>query len=230
MEKPRLLIVEDAPKLADVLLRGLSEEGFEVEIAKDGRTAMRRIVEPWNLIILDLNLPDMNGEEILDCITQRQDHAAVLVLTARERVEDKVTLFRKGCDDYMVKPFAFEELVGRVRALLRRPMRVIEKLQYEDLTLEPDVFQLRSGEQSVTLTPKEFALCRRLISDPDTVISRREILHSVWGLTHEPKTNYIDVHITHLRKKLAEIGRGEWLQTIRGSGLLFGKTQESHGS
>ena len=230
MEKPRLLIVEDAHDVADLLYRGLTEEGFEVEIAHDGETAMRKLSTPWNLIILDLNLPDITGEEILDFVAQRPDHPAVLILTARERVEDKVSLFKKGCDDYLVKPFAFEELLGRVRALLRRPARVTESLQYGDLVLMPEIFQISAGNLKVILTPKEFALCRRLMSEPGKVISKRELLHSVWGMTQEPKTNYIDVHVTNLRKKLGQIGKEDWLQTVRGSGLYFGDPKSNHGS
>lgn len=221
MEKSRILIIEDAPDVANLLNRGLTEEGFETEVASDGQTALRRATEPWNLVILDLMLPDVTGEEILDFIVQKMDHPAVLVLTARDRLDDKLALFRKGCDDYLVKPFAFEELLSRVRALLRRPPRQEEKLEYGEISLEPTSFSLMRGKNRVTLTPKEFALCRRLMSEPGKVISRREILHSVWGLTHEPKTNYIDVHVTNLRKKMSAVGAENWLHALRGTGLML---------
>lgn len=221
MEKPRVLVVEDATDVANLLVRGLSEEGFEVEVAPNGEVALRRVLEPWNLVILDLMLPDLGGEQILDFLTQKADHPSVLVLTARDRLEDKLTLFRKGCDDYLVKPFEFEELLSRVKALLRRPARTGESLKYEGLTLNPASFLLSFDKKKVILTPKEFALCRRLMNEPEKVISRREILHSVWGLTHEPKTNYIDVHVTNLRKKLAQVDCENWLHTVRGSGLML---------
>lgn len=230
MERSRILIIEDDANVASVLGRGLFEEGFDPEIASNGELAMRKVADSWSLIILDLNLPVVSGEEILDFIVQKPDHAAVLVLTAKDRLEDKVTLFKKGCDDYLVKPFALEELLGRVRALLRRPARVVETLSFEDFSLTPEHFQLNVGTQALVLTPKEFALCRRLMSEPGKVISKRELLHSVWGLTHEPRTNYIDVHVNNLRKKLGQVGREAWLHTVRGSGLMFARPGKEYGS
>ncbi len=227
MPNPKILIIEDANDVADLLRRGLTEEGFDVTVASTGREALARADEYWNLILLDLTLPDVPGEFILDYLNQKPDHPAVLVLTAIGGLDEKIKLFRKGCDDYLTKPFAFEELTSRIRALLRRPTALPQKLRYEDLILDPDHFTLSCPDKKVTLTPKEFALCRHLMSDPGRVFTRRELLHSVWGFTNESQTNYIDVHVNHLRKKLSEINHDSWLRTIRGSGLTFQSTLEN---
>jgi len=230
METPKLLVIEDSPEVARVIYRGMSEEGFFVQIASNGEQGLRHLQEKWNLIILDLTLSDVPGEEVLEFIVQRPDHSPVLILTARDRLEDKVSLFKKGCDDYLVKPFALEELLQRVRALLRRPIRTVEKLEYQDLKLYPDIFQLTVGSKNIRLTPIEFSLCRKLLSEPGKIVTRRELLHTVWGVTHEPETNSIDVHVNNLRKKLGLVGRSHWLQTVRGSGLMFNCLENFNGS
>jgi len=221
----RILLVEDAPDLAEPILIGLAEEGFSAEWAKDGRTAIRRLNEYWDLIILDLNLPDIPGESILSNLAQLPDYPAVLVLSARGTVQDKLTLFRQGCDDYLTKPFIFEELIERIRALLRRSQRVRTALHsYEDLNLDPTTHQLTSADGSTQLTPKESTMIQTLMLRPNQVVSRREILYSVWGLKDEPDTNFIGVHLHNLRKKLAEVNRAQWLITIRSSGFALCKT------
>lgn len=230
MEAPKILIVEDTKELADVVQRGLREEGYDAQVAYAGQVAFRRLGEPWDLVILDLMLPDASGEEILTFITQQLDGPRVLVLTARSQVEDKIALFRQGCDDYLTKPFVFEELLGRVKALLRRaPRPVAEHMEYEGLELDAERHVLKDGGAEVTLTPKEFAICRILMSEPGRIISRKELLRSVWGFTHEQRTNFVEVHLANLRKKLAQIERQEWLHTVRASGVALQKP-ESHGS
>ncbi len=235
MEKVRILIVEDSPDVASLLERGLIEEGFQVSVAKTGNEAMRLFDESWNLVILDLMLPDVPGESLLDYLTQKVDAPPALILTARTRLEDKVALFQRGCDDYLTKPFAFEELIGRVRALLRRSPRPIpDAVEYEGITLDSSTHVLVKEDKKITLTPKEFAICKLLVREPGRVFTRRELLHSIWGLGNEPKTNFIEVHLANLRKKLEPIKLDKWLQTVRGSGLAFSKNAimpiEIHGS
>ena len=225
--KGRILVVEDAANVADLLRRGLTEEGFEVTVAASGEEALRHADQSWGLVVLDLMLPDLPGENVLDYFAHRLDRPPVLVLTARDQLEDKVALFQRGCDDYLTKPFAFEELLLRVQALLRRAPRVEpEACRYEDMALESATHKLRVGDRQIPLTPKEFAICRLLMREPGRVVSRRELLHGVWGLAHEPRTNFIEVHLTNLRKKLGQADRAEWLRTIRASGFVLNRPHE----
>lgn len=230
MPQARILIVEDSAEVANFVQRGLSEEGYQVSVALTGQIGLRMLSESWDLLILDLMLPDMAGESILRYLGQQLESPRVLVLSARGEVADKIALFEYGCDDYLTKPFAFEELLGRVRALLRRsPRAAPDRLQYEDLSLDPANHRLLRSDSDVTLTPKEYAICRLLISRPGEVVSRRELLRSVWGLANEQRTNFVEVHLANLRKKLAQLDCADWLQTVRASGITFSRP-ESHGS
>lgn len=224
MAQEKILLVEDEKDLADPLKEGLCEEGFQVEIAATGQIAIHKLAEHWDLVILDLMLPDMPGESIVHYLRQKPDYPPILILTARSSLEDKVTLFRQGCDDYLTKPVIFEELVGHVRALLRRSHRVtVDKLSYEDISLDPQTFILSSNSKSVLLTPKEAALMRFFLTNSNRVISRKELIQNIWGTKEEPETDFFAVHLSKLRKKLSEINREIWLRTIRGSGVLFSK-------
>lgn len=232
MKGARILVVEDEVDIAEPILIGLREEGFYAEGTTTGQKAMQRLVDYWDLLILDLNLPDMAGESILSNLKQKPDYPAVLVLTARGTLEDKLALFRQGCDDYLTKPFIFEELVERVRALLRRSQRVRSvPCTYHDLTLDPTTHSLKTPQRQVVLTPKEAAIVQLLMKNPERVVSRKEILHHVWGIKEEPDTNFIGVHLFNLRKKLSEVSRDEWLRTVRSSGfVLSAPGTEIHGS
>jgi DNA-binding response OmpR family regulator len=228
----KLLIVEDEADLAEPMRVGLADEGYHVEIALTGQAAMRRLEDYWDLIILDLMLPDMPGESILNYLKQQPDYPAILILTARGTLQDKLSLFRQGCDDYLTKPFIFEELVERVRALLRRSQRVnAPQCSYEDISLDPTSFRLTAGDEQVILTPKETSILRLLMTPPERIVSRKEILHGVWGLKEEPETNFIGVHLFKLRKKLAEVSREEWLKTVRNAGFMLARPETGvHGS
>lgn len=222
MGTQRILLVEDELDLAEPIRVGLNEEGYHTEIAATGQLAMRRISEPWDLIVLDLMLPDMTGEAILNNLRQLPDYPPVLVLTARSALQDKLSLFRQGCDDYLTKPFIFEEFVQRVRALLRRSQRVTaETTSYGDMRLNPATRRVECAQGAVLLSPKEVSILRFFMSAPERIVSRRELLHNVWGLKEEPDTNFIGVHMFNLRKKLGEIHRGTWLQTIRNTGFVL---------
>lgn len=222
VENARILVVEDSTDLATLLERGLAEEGFRVEVATRGDVALRLLHDAWELVILDLTLPDVPGEELLRFSSLQPRPPRVLVLTARHSLDDKLSMFARGCDDYMTKPFAFAELLSRVRALLRRPARVVpEEIEYEGICLDPTSHTVRYTGRSLALTPKEFAICRLLLSQAGDIVSREEILHTVWGVAHDPKTNLIEVHLANLRRKLEPIGIGGWLQTVRMSGIKF---------
>lgn len=216
-----ILVIDDSLELAELICKSLKDETYEATCVFTGEAALRQLGEHWNLVILDLMLPDMDGAEILDFISSKPDPCPVLVLTAKGSVSDKVDLFRRGCDDYLVKPFEVDELIVRVQALLKRPPKTLANCFYEDLHLLEESSELLAGEKKVLLTPKEFALFRYLIKRPGEIVSRQKILHSVWGLSREPITNYMDVHLTNLRKKLASVGRESWLRTFRGMGITL---------
>jgi DNA-binding response OmpR family regulator len=223
----KILLVEDEADIAEPIRAGLSDEGFNVEIASTGQIAMRRMVDHWDLVILDLMLPDFPGEAILNNLKQLPNYPAVLILTARGAIQDKLSLFRQGCDDYLVKPVIYDELLERVKALLRRSNRVDSgQYYYEDLKLDPETLRLSTDQKQILLTPKEGSILRLFLSSPGKVISRIEILQNVWGLREEPNTNFIGVHMFNLRKKLSEVERESWLHTVRRSGFVFSKEGE----
>lgn len=220
----RVLIVEDDVDVASLIDRGLREEGLESKIAGSVGMALRQLSDTWDLIILDLTLPDLPGDSVLRFLNQKLYRPPVLILTARSEVETKLELFKQGCDDYLTKPFVFEELLARVRALLRRPLRVLSSIApYEDIKLIDEHLQLAVGEEIISLTPKEYAICRLLLEQPGKVISRKELLHTVWGYSQEPNTNFVEVHLAHLRKKLKPFGRDGWVQTVRNSGVTISR-------
>lgn len=218
----KILIVEDESDISGPLAANLEEDGFQVAVAETVQVARQLSVDHWDLVILDLMLPDLSGETFLNYLKQQPDYPSVLILTARGTVQDKLSLFRQGCDDYLTKPFLYEELLERVRALLRRSQRVkTEIMQFEDIQLDPATFRLEIGKSHTLLTPKEASILKIFFSSPGKVISRKEILENVWGLREEPDTNFIGVHLFNLRKKLTELGLGAWLQTVRSSGFIF---------
>lgn len=227
----KILIIEDEKDISEAIKAGLEDEGYSVSIADNAQKGFRLLVDHWDLIILDLNLPDMSGKTIVNYLKQQVDYPAILVLTARTALEDKISLFRDGCDDYLTKPFIFEELLERVRALLRRSQRVKDSgEEFLDMKLDVTNHTLTSGDLTVTLTPKEVSILRYLIRAKTQIVSRKEILHNVWGLKEEPDTNFIGVHLFNLRRKLAEVKKDAWLQTIRNSGFVFKDPQTSYES
>jgi DNA-binding response OmpR family regulator len=224
----KILIIEDEIDISDAIKSGLEEEGYFVTAVENAQKAFRLLVDHWDLLILDLNLPDMGGETIVNYLKQQVDYPAILVLTARTSIESKISLFRQGCDDYLTKPFIFEELLERVRALLRRSQRVKADVEMVDeLKLDATTYTLVAGGSKVVLTPKEASILRLLISSKGQVVSRKELLQNIWGLREEPETNFIGVHLFNLRRKLAEVDKEAWLQTVRNSGFTFKKPEHN---
>lgn len=217
----RILLVEDEEKLAKSIQKGLEIEGYAVDYITEGEKAERRIElyrEEYDLIILDLMLPDKSGFEI--CKNARDDGVLtpVLVLTARDAVEDKVKALDAGADDYLVKPFSFEELSARIRALLRRPEESLPVvLRVGDISLDTKKQQVHVNDEEVKLTLKEFALLEYFMRHPGEVLSREDILDHLWGFDFEGFSNVVDVHIKNLRKKI-EYGEGDYLETVQGVG------------
>jgi two-component system, OmpR family, response regulator MprA len=218
----RVLVVEDDVDIADVLRRSLRNEGYEVRTSADGVEALD-VAAGFvpDLVVLDLGLPGMDGVEV--CRRLRSDgDVPILMLTARAETEDRVTGLDSGADDYLVKPFERQELLARIRALLRRrPPRGSASLEVADLILNPDTREVRRGEREIELTNREFELLEFLIRNERLVVSRERLLDEVWGYDPMAATNTIDVFISNLRRKLEEGGESRLLHTKRGAGYVL---------
>src|SRR5580704_14365905 len=225
----RLLIVEDDPKLADFVARGLRAERFAVDIARDGLEGQRYLDSyQYDLLLLDLMLPGLSGSELLRQVRQTRPTLPVLVLTARDATEDKVTQFEAGADDYLTKPFDFAELVVRVKALLRRtPVERTDVLRIADLELNRLTQQVRRGSQRIDLTAKEYALLEYLMSSAGRVFSRTMILEHVWDQSFEGVTNIVDVYVRYLRRKVDDPYPLKLIHTVRGVGYCV-REAEAH--
>jgi DNA-binding response OmpR family regulator len=218
----RLLVVEDADKLARALKRGLEREGYAVDTLADGRLAQTRLRsrhDEYDLVVLDVMLPGADGFTICRDLRERGVTVPVLMLTARDTTADKVTGLDSGADDYLVKPFAFEELLARVRTLLRRPRNALPvALVVGDLVLDPGARTVRRGAAAIDLTTKEFALLEFLMRHPGEVLSRERILDHVWDDEYDASSNVIDVHLKNLRRKVDRPGAPSLFRTARGVG------------
>jgi DNA-binding response OmpR family regulator len=220
---PRVLVVEDDDAIAQVLQRSLRMEGYDVKIAGDGVSALDQAHAFLpDLVILDLGLPRLDGIEVARTLRQGQDDVPILVLTARDAVEARVEGLDSGADDYLVKPFERQELLARMRALLRRrPPRGQATLTVGDLKLNPDTHEVRRGERSMDLTQREFELLEYLMRNERIVISRQRLLDEVWGYDPFSMTNTIEVFVSNLRRKLEAGGEPRLLHTIRGAGYVL---------
>jgi DNA-binding response OmpR family regulator len=220
---PRVLVVEDDDAIAQVLQRSLRMEGYEVRIAGDGVAALdeAHAFLP-DLVILDLGLPRLDGVDVAKTLRQHGDDVPILVLTARDGVEARVEGLDAGADDYLVKPFERQELLARLRALLRRrPPRGQATLTMADLKLNPDTHEVTRGERRIELTQREFELLEYLMRNERIVISRQRLLDEVWGYDPFSMTNTIEVFVSNLRRKLEAGGEPRLLHTIRGAGYVL---------
>ena len=218
----RVLLVEDDQRIVDFVQRGLKTEGYVVEVARSGLEAIALGAEgKFQVIILDLGLPDLNGRQVCERLRNTGVGTPILMLTARDTVQDKVTGLRSGADDYMTKPFAFEELLARIEVLMRRGGEIkpeIKEYQMVDLLLNMETHEVRRGETLIDLTPKEFALLECFMRMPGKVLSRTRILEQVWGYSADPLTNVVDVYIRQLRRKIDDDYDLKLLKTVRGFG------------
>lgn len=216
----RVLVVEDEPQIADFIARGLSENGYSVDIAHDGEEAIQwPTIAEFDVIVLDVMLPLVDGISVCLTLRERGVRTPILMLTARDAVEDRVAGLDSGADDYLVKPFAFAELLARVRALIRRePVLRGNVLQVADLTVDTVTRQVSRAGVGVDLTAKEFALLEYLMRHPNQVLSRTVIAEHVWNYDFDNATNVIDVHVKNLRKKIDGAGGPKLIQTVRGAG------------
>lgn len=218
-----ILVVEDEKKVASFIRRGLEAEHYTVNVAYDGESGLARLFTgDYDLLILDLLLPKRDGLAVLREVRKQQLSVPVLLLTARDSIADKVAGLDHGADDYLTKPFAFEELLARVRALLRRggPVRTTV-LTLADLQLDPVTHQVTRAHKRLDLTAKEFALLEFFLRHPGQVLSRALIAQHVWGVNFDTFTNVIDVYVNYLRKKIDADFEPKLLHTIRGAGYVL---------
>ena len=220
----RILVVEDERKVASFIRQGLEEEGHTVEVAADGAAALDLMVgePPYDLVVLDVTLPKRDGFDVLRQARAKRVETPVLVLTARDGVSDKVMGLDLGADDYLTKPFAFDEFLARVRALLRRRSTSrAPVLRLADLTLDPATREVTRGQRKVALTAREYALLEYFMRSVGRVLTRPMIAEHVWGLDFDPESNIIDVYVGYLRRKIDGDGEPRLLHTMRGAGYVM---------
>jgi DNA-binding response OmpR family regulator len=219
----RILLLEDEPKVSALVKRGLTAERYAVDISADGREGLEYAeAYPYDLILLDLMLPSLSGVEVLQRIRRTNQYVPILVLTARDSVDDKVKLFEIGADDYLTKPFAFAELLVRVKALLRRgPVNRSSTLRIGELELDRLTQQVKHHGKRIDLTAKEYSLLEYLMQNPDRVLSRNMIIEHVWDQSFDGITNIVDVYVRHLRSKIDEGSESRMIRTVRGTGYMI---------
>ncbi len=217
----KILIVEDNKKLAESLKTGLEQEGYAADVAPDGETGLRRLFMPqhgYDLLILDVLLPGKNGLEVCDELRKQDITIPILMLTAKDATNDKILGLDAGADDYLIKPFVFEELLARIRALLRRPKEAIPAvLSIADITLDSSTRDVAVSGIPVSLTLREYGVLEYLMRHPNQALTREQILSNVWDFSFDSFSNVVDVHVKNVRKKLGKT-HGKSLETIRGVG------------
>ena len=220
----RVLVVDDEPSVREVLTRILKVEGFDVTLAADGREAVRaQAAQPADAVLLDVLMPGLDGLEVCRRMRDTGDRTPVLMLTARDEIGDRVSGLEAGADDYLPKPFALEELLARVRALLRRSGWSGERasLRFDDLELDPSSHEVRRGHRLIELTRTEFLLLELFMHHPRQVLTRGQIFDRVWGYDFGPASNSLEVYVGYLRRKLEADGEARLVQTVRGVGYVL---------
>ena len=216
----RILLVEDEEKVARFVRVGLKAERFAVDSARDGRTGLQlALLNPYDLLIVDLMLPELNGTELIRAVRQKNVEVPIVILTARDAVADKVANFESGADDYLTKPFAFAELLVRIKALLRRGLvKRANVLEVGDLAIDRITHQVRRNNTPIKLTSKEYALLEYLALNAGRVLSRTMIIEHVWDQSFQGLANIVDVYVRHLREKIDDAAPVKLLRTVRGVG------------
>jgi two-component system, OmpR family, response regulator MprA len=220
----RILVVDDEPAVREVLERILRLEGFDVAMAGDGREAVRaQALAPADAVLLDVLMPGLDGLEVCRRMRDTGDRTPVLMLTARDEVGDRVAGLEAGADDYLPKPFALEELLARLRALLRRSgwSDQRDKLRFDDLELDPHAHEVRRGNRLIDLTRTEFLLLELFMHHPRQVLTRSQIFDNVWGYDFGPASNSLEVYVGYLRRKTEAAGEPRLLHTVRGVGYVL---------
>lgn len=220
----KILLVEDDPRIAAFVKRGLEAEGYTVDLAETGDAGLAKARSTrYRLIVLDRMLPGLDGLQVCQLLRQEQNESSILMLTAKDSLQDKVEGLKGGADDYLTKPFAFDELIARMEALLRRrPSPDTDAvLQVGDLVLDPGAKRVWRGEREIAVTAREFHLLAYLMAHAGTVVSRTRLLSNVWGLNFDPGTKVVDVYIRYVRKKIDHDGEKSLIQTVRGFGYVL---------
>lgn len=226
--KKRVLVIDDDPSVTSLLKRGLTYEGFKVETAASGKEGLE--LARWNLpdlVILDVMMPGMDGMEVCRRLRAADPSVPVIMLTAKDGVGDQVLGLETGADDYVVKPFTFEVLLARIRALLRRTEpQGLEVLRFADLVLDTGTHTARRGPREISLTTTEYELLTQFMQNPRQVLSKEQLLNRVWGYDFEGNYNILEVYVRYLRAKLEAAGEPRLIHTIRGAGYLLREPRE----
>lgn len=222
--KKRVLIIEDEKNIARFMELELQHEGYETKTCQNGREGLEEaLASEWDMILLDLMLPELNGLEVCRRIRQEKD-TPILMITARDHIMDRVSGLDLGADDYIVKPFAIEELLARMRAHFRRTKPATsssEMIVHDDLTVDPKARLVKKNEENIELTKREFDLLYTLLENKDIVLTRDVLLEKVWGFDTDVETNVIDVYIRYLRNKLDIDQKDRYIETVRGTGYVI---------
>ena len=218
----RILLVEDEKGVAGFIRKGLEEERYTVDLSGDGQEGLSLAgMNQYDLIILDVMLPGLNGIEVCRRIRKQGIKTPVMMLTAKDSVTDKVLGLDSGADDYLTKPFLFEEFLARVRALTRRKAIEIVELSCKEMRLDISSHKAYIGDREIILRPKEFAILECLLRNKGHVLSRTQIMENIWGYNFDTITNTVDVHIKAIREKISEAGDGDYIRTVRGVGYTI---------
>lgn len=220
----RILIIEDEEKIANSLKIGLTQESYAVDVENDGQTGYdMAIYEDYDIILLDLMLPSMDGLEICRRLRSENKHTPILMLTAKGEISDRVKGLDIGADDYLPKPFAFTELLARIRALTRRPKKTVGTiLQVEDLSLDTSTSEVKRDGKTIPLSSKEFALLEYLMRHKGTIVKKDQIIDHVWNYDADVLPNSVEVYVTHLRSKIDKPFKRALISTVRGFGYKIG--------
>jgi DNA-binding response OmpR family regulator len=223
----RLLVVEDDYELADILRRALLEQSYNVEVAHDGESALHQAQsEDFDVILLDLMIPKIDGIAVCHNLRKSGKTTPILMLTARDKIDDRILGLDAGADDYLIKPFSMGELLARIRVLLRRmEYQTTDVLNVGSLTLDPRSSFVKQGKREILLTAKEFSLMLYFMQHPNHLLTRTEILENVWDSNYDGFGNVVDVYINYLRNKLEEEGEPRVIETVRGRGYIL---KENH--
>lgn len=224
----QILLIEDEQRVAAFIQKALEENNYQVDISRDGAEAVKQFPnKPYDLIILDLLLPHLNGVEVCRFIRQRDKNIPILMLTALSSIDDKVKGLNTGADDYLVKPFHVKELLARIEALLRRKKNddIDNTITLGDITLDTHSNTTERAGRKITLTTKEFALLELLMRNPNKILSRQVIAKTVWGIEFDTGTNVVDVYVNYLRNKIEKGFNSKYIHTVIGKGYIF-KTEQ----
>ena len=222
----RILVIEDDIKISEFIQKGLTSSGFAVDQAMTGKTGFEMAFDhPYDAMIVDIMLPEMDGISLIKNIRRENNNTPIIILSARDRVDDRVNGLQAGADDYLTKPFAFSELLARVQALIRRACNVVDpvKLSYEDLSVDIIKRQVKRNNELIELQPLEFSLLEYLLRNKEKVISKTMIMEHVWNYNFDPMTNVVEARICRLRDKIDKDFESKLIHTVRGAGYVLKK-------